>query len=70
MGDLEFFRLDKDGAGWEGIEKAPKEVVEKLMGGLKNPSEAKMLCFVCHKVTEKGNVCIDHRNTKGAIYRD
>ena len=70
MGDLEFFRLDKDGAGWESIEKAPKEVVDKLIKGLRSPEEAKMLCFICHKETSKGNVCIEHRNVRGAIYRD
>ena len=52
MGDLEFFRLDKDGAGWEGIEKAPKEVLDKLAKGLHSPEQAKMLCFICHKETK------------------
>jgi len=68
MGDLEFFRLDKDGAGWENISKAPKEVRDSIAKGLKSPESVKMLCFVCHKNIEKGNVCIDHRSAKGAIY--
>lgn len=67
MGDLEFFRLDKDGAGWENISKAPKEVLDSLKR-VKSTDEVKMLCFVCHKNIAKGNVCVDHRSAKGAIY--
>lgn len=70
MGDLEFFRLDKDGAGWESIDKAPKEVVDKVVKGLSSPEDVVMLCFICHKKTNNGNVCIEHRNVKGAVYRD
>ena len=68
MGDLEFFRLDKDGAGWEGIENASEEVLDSIKKGLRSPNDAKMLCFICHKVINKGNVCSEHRNVKGAIF--
>lgn len=68
MGELEFFRLDKDGAGWESIDKADKEMIEKLKNGLKRADEVKMLCFVCHINIDKGNVCFKHKDTKGGIY--
>ena len=42
MGDLEFFRLDKDGAGWEGIENASEEVLDSIKKGLRSPNDAKM----------------------------
>lgn len=68
MGDLEFFKLDKNGAGWENINKADKETIDKIKKGLMDPSKTKMLCFVCHKIIEKGNVCFIHKDNKGGIY--
>jgi hypothetical protein len=68
MGDLEFFKLDKDGAGWENISKADKETIDKIKKGMADPSSIKMLCFVCHKNIDKGNVCFSHKDTKGGIY--
>lgn len=68
MGDLEYFRLDKDGAGWESIDKADKETLDKIKKGILEPNSVKMLCFVCHKMIDKGNVCFLHKDAKGGIY--
>jgi len=31
-------------------------------------AEMKMFCFKCHTEISRGNVCVNHKNVKGAIY--
>jgi len=31
-------------------------------------AEVKMLCFKCHVEIPRGNVCVNHKNVRGAVY--
>ena len=64
---LEIFRINEQGAGWVDFSDATAD--EKLnveIGILTNSFQ--MNCFVCHIGIPKGNVCVNHKNVKGAIY--
>ena len=68
MGTLEIFRLDENGAGWVSLENATADEKLDLELAIVTKAEVKMLCFVCHTLIQKGNVCVNHKNVKGAIY--
>lgn len=66
---IEIFRLDENGAGWVDFDSATAD--EKLnieLGILTN--QVKMLCFVCHIEIPRGNVCVNHKEVRGAVYFD
>lgn len=68
MGSLEIFRINENGAGWVSLENATNSELLDLELAIVTKAEMKMLCFVCHKEIAKGNVCVNHKNNKGAIY--
>ena len=65
---LEIFRINENGAGWVSLENASASTKVDLEWALINKAEMKMLCFKCHTPIAKGNVCVNHKNVKGAIY--
>jgi hypothetical protein len=67
---IEIFRLNENGAGWVSLENATNSELLDLELAIVTKAEMKMLCFVCHKEIAKGNVCVNHKNMKGAIYFD
>jgi len=67
---IEIFRLNENGAGWVSLENATDSELLDLELAIVTKAEMKMLCFVCHKEIAKGNVCVNHKNMKGAIYFD
>lgn len=68
MGSLEIFRINENGAGWVSLENATTSEKLDLELAILTKAEMKMLCFVCHKEIAKGNVCVNHKNVRGAIY--
>ena len=70
MGYLEIFEMNENGAGWVSLENASASTKLDLELAMLTKAEMKMLCFVCHKEIAKGNVCVNHKNTKGGIYLD
>jgi len=70
MANLEIFEINENGAGWVSLENATTSEKLDLELAILTKAEMKMLCFVCHKEIAKGNVCVNHKNVKGAIYFD
>ena len=70
MGYLEIFEMNENGAGWVSLENASASSKLDLELAILTKAEMKMLCFVYHKEIAKGNVCVNHKNMKGAIYFD
>ena len=68
MADLEIFEMNSNGAGWVSLENASASTKLDLELALLTKAEMKMLCFVCHKEIAKGNVCVNHKNVRGAVY--
>ena len=68
MSTLEIFEMNNSGAGWVSLENASASTKLDLELALITKAEMKMLCFVCHKEIAKGNVCVNHKDVKGAIY--
>ena len=65
---IEIFRLNENGAGWVSLENATNSELLDLELAIVTKAEMKMLCFVCHKEIAKGNVCVNHKNVRGAVY--
>jgi hypothetical protein len=68
MADLEIFRINENGAGWVSLENATTSEKLDLELAILTKAEVKMLCFKCHIEIPRGNVCVNHKNVKGAIY--
>ena len=69
MANLEIFCINENGAGWVDFSEATSD--EKLNVGLGLiTNQVKMLCFKCHVEIPRGNVCVNHKDVKGAIYFD
>jgi hypothetical protein len=68
MSNMEIFRLDEQGAGWVDIESATTAELLDLELAIITKAPMQMLCFKCHTPIPKGNVCVNHKNVKGAIY--
>jgi hypothetical protein len=68
MADLEIFRINENGAGWVSLENATTSEKLDLELAILTKAEVKMLCFKCHVEIPRGNVCVNHKNVKGAIY--
>lgn len=66
---IEIFRIDENGAGWVDFDSATTDEKMNIELGLMT-NQFQMLCFVCHKGIERGNVCVSHKNAKGGIYFD
>ena len=66
---IEIFRITENGAGWVDFSEATTDEQMNIELGLMT-KQFTMLCFVCHKEIEKGNVCFTHKDTKGGIYLD
>lgn len=64
---IEIFRITENGAGWHPFEEATPDEQMNIELGLMT-KQFTMLCFVCHIGIERGNVCVNHKNSKGAIY--
>ena len=64
---IEIFRITENGAGWVDFDSATNDEKMNIELGLMT-KQFTMLCFVCHKEIERGNVCVNHKNAKGAIY--
>lgn len=67
MSNLEIFRIDENGAGWVDFESATKDEKMNIELGLMT-NQFQMLCIKCHIPIPRGNVCVNHKNMKGAIY--
>ena len=65
---LEIFRIDENGAGWVSLENATTSEILDLELAVITKAEVKMLCFKCHVEIPRGNVCVNHKDAKGAIY--
>jgi hypothetical protein len=68
MGYLEIFEMNSEGAGWVSLENASADTKLDLELALLTKAEMKMFCFVCHTEISRGNVCVNHKNKKGAVY--
>lgn len=68
MATLEIFEMNSNGAGWVALENSTKKLDIEL--AILTKSEMKMLCFKCHVEIPRGNVCVNHKDVKGAIYFD
>ena len=67
---IEIFRLNEKGAGWVDIEDATVAELLDLELAITQNAPMQMLCFKCHTPIPKGNVCVSHKDVKGAIYFD
>lgn len=68
--NIEIFEMNSNGAGWVSLENASADTKLDLELAILTKAEMKMLCFVCHKEINRGNVCVNHKNAKGAVYLD
>jgi len=68
MGYLEIFEMNSNGAGWVSLENASADTKLDLELAIITNAPMQMLCFKCHTPIPKGNVCVNHKNVKGAIY--
>lgn len=67
---IEIFRMNEQGAGWVSIEDATVAELIDLELAITHNAPMQMLCFKCHTPIPKGNVCVAHKDVKGAIYFD
>ena len=70
MGYIEVFEMNSNGAGWVDLENVSTSTLLDLELAILTKAEMKMLCFKCHVEIPRGNVCINHKDVKGAIYFD
>ena len=70
MATLEIFEMNSNGAGWVSLENASVDTKLDLELAILTKAEIKMLCFKCHVEIPRGNVCVNHKDVKGAIYFD
>jgi hypothetical protein len=68
MSSLEIFRLNEQGAGWVDLSEATTAELLDLELAITFNAPMQMLCFKCHTPIPKGNVCVNHKDVKGAIY--
>ena len=68
MANLEIFEMNENGAGWVSLENASASTKLDLELAILTKAEMKMFCFKCHTEISRGNVCVNHKNVKGAIY--
>ena len=68
MSTLEMFRINENGAGWVSLENATTSEKLDLELALLTKAEVKMLCFKCLVEIPRGNVCVNHKNIRGAVY--
>jgi hypothetical protein len=67
---IEVFEMNKNGAGWVSLENASANTKLDLELAILTNAEMKMLCFKCHVEIPRGNVCVNHKDVRGAIYFD
>ncbi len=70
MATLEIFEMNKSGAGWVSLENASTSTILDLELAILTKAEVKMHCFKCHVEIPRGNVCVNHKNVRGAVYFD
>jgi len=70
MANLEIFEMNSNGAGWVSLENASADTKLDLELAILTKAEIKMLCFVCHTEISRGNVCVNHKNARGAVFLD
>jgi len=68
MSTLEIFRLNENGAGWVPLSEATASEKLDLELAIVTNAPMQMLCFKCHVEIPRGNVCVNHKDVKGAIY--
>jgi hypothetical protein len=67
---IEVFEINKNGAGWVSLENASASTKLDLELAILTKAEMKMFCFKCHVEISRGNVCVNHKDVRGAIYFD
>jgi hypothetical protein len=67
---IEIFEMNNQGAGWVSLDNASADTKLDLELALITKAEMKMVCFKCHVEIPRGNVCVNHKDVKGAIYFD
>lgn len=67
---LEIFRLNENGAGWVDFSEATASEKLDLELAILTNAEIKMHCFKCHVEIPRGNVCVNHKDVRGAVYFD
>ncbi len=67
---IEIFEMNSNGAGWVSLESASADTKLDLELAILTKAEMKMLCFKCHVEIPRGNVCVNHKDVRGAIYFD
>ena len=67
---IEVFEMNSNGAGWVLLENASANTKLDLELAILTNAEMKMLCFKCHVEIPRGNVCVNHKDVRGAIYFD
>ncbi len=65
---IEIFEMNSNGAGWVSLENASSDTKLDLELAILTNAEVKMLCFKCHVEIPRGNVCVNHKDVRGAIY--
>jgi len=70
MATLEIFEMNSNGAGWVSLENASADTKLDLELAIVTNAPMQMLCFKCHTPIPRGNVCVNHKDVKGAIYFD
>ncbi len=65
---IEIFEMNSNGAGWVSLESASADTKLDLELAILTKAEMKMLCFKCHVEIPRGNVCVNHKDVRGAIY--
>ena len=70
MATLEIFEMNSNGAGWTALENVSADTKLDLELAIVTNAPMQMLCFKCHTPIPRGNVCVNHKDVKGAIYFD
>ncbi len=70
MGYIEVFEMNDKGAGWVSLDEASTSTKIDLEWAVMNKPVIRNLCFVCHTEINRGNVCVNHKNVKGAFFLD
>ena len=67
---IEMFRLNESGASWVPLSEATTSELLDLELAIVTNAPVQLQCISCHTPIPRGNVCVAHKNVKGAIYFD
>jgi hypothetical protein len=65
---LEIFRIDENGAGWVSFDEATTSEKLDLELAILTNAKVTLQCIKCHVEIPRGNVCVNHKDVKGAVY--